>query len=136
MEGAPIDPAASAFLRDHVNSFETLEVLVVLSRATGPLSSAIIAAAASLPEHVVVDALAPLVRCGAVARPTGAATFVLRPRGPDLDHAVRTLLEAYRTDRLAIIRQMSANAMDRVRLAAVRAFADAFVVGGKKDEDG
>jgi hypothetical protein len=68
---------------------------------------------------------------------TGAASdprFAYRPASSGIDAAAGRLDREYAERPIRIIQLMSANAIDRVRTAALHTFADAFVLK-KKDTD-
>jgi hypothetical protein len=121
------------FLRDHVETYEQLEILVLLAGAPDRhWRGDDIAAALHLDRAVVAEALAHLDRAG-VLEPGGgdaAPRVAARP-----DHAVMLarLAEVYRRDRLGIMNLMTSNALERVRTSALRAFTSAFLLGKKND---
>jgi hypothetical protein len=63
-----------------------------------------------------------------------AVLFMYSPSDVGLDGAVTDLAQAYNENRLEVIKLMSANVIERVRTSAMRAFADAFLLGGKKKD--
>jgi hypothetical protein len=127
--------AVKALLRDHVTSFEKLEVLLLLSGephqawTTASLSSRV-----HVPEDLIVEALDALQRSRLVGSTAGAGQRVVRyaPATAELAHAARELLRVFPDQRAAIIGFMNANAIERVRSGAIRTFADAFIL---KKED-
>jgi DNA-binding IclR family transcriptional regulator len=122
-------------LRDHIESYEQLELLVLLRT--------------ELDHRWTVDALSARFRI-----PASLASLALdelqtagfvepRGHGPEKQYAYLTqsnhveatlerLIQAYREYPIPILRQMSANAIERVRTAALRRFADAFIL--RKDK--
>ncbi len=126
-----------AMLHEHVESYEQLEVLLLLRReryeewtVTG------LAARLHVREELVDSALEGLRRAGLVAI-TGAAPaprFVYRPASSGLDAAASRLDREYAERPIKIIQLMSANAIERLRTAALHTFADAFVLK-KNDKD-
>lgn len=118
-----------ALLRTCVGSYEELEVLLLLAREPGdPVTAPAVADRVRAPVPVVVAALGTLVDAGLVEADPDGATFRYRPRA-DLGAAVAQLVEEARENPVAIIRVMSANAIERIRMSAVNMFADAFVLG-------
>lgn len=120
-------------LREHVQTYEQLEILVRTGQ--DPRHAHLIAsllmelnldpgAGAAAVDHlsdaglltIVRDAAGDRVRCH-----TDASTVVAR------------LAEVYEVARIDLISQMTQNALDRVRTAALRTFSSAFVVGRKRD---
>ena len=71
----------------------------------------------------------------AATRAAPAPRFAYRPTSSGLDAAAGRLDREYAERPIRIIQLMSANAIERVRTAALHTFADAFVLK-KKDSDG
>ena len=126
-----------AMLHEHIESYEQLEVLLLLRRerheewtVTG------LATRLHVREELVGPALEGLRTAGLVAI-TGAAPapcFAYRPVSSGLDAAASRLDREYAERPIKIIQLMSANAIERVRTAALYTFADAFVLK-KSDKD-
>jgi len=124
------------FLRERIRSFEELETLLLLRRlrpdACGAehvgeqlkISSTI---AEEALEHLRAQELLEL-RSG-----SPGAGFAYRPKDPVIDGVAGKLADAYRENRIEVMRLMTSNAMERLRGSAVRTFADAFLVGRKRD---
>jgi DNA-binding MarR family transcriptional regulator len=118
-----------ALLRTCVTSYEELEVLLLLAREPGDaVTAAAVADRVRTPVSAVAAALGTLVDAGLVEAGPGGDTFRYQPRA-ELGAAVARLLEEARENPVAIIRAMSANAIERIRMSAVNMFADAFVLG-------
>lgn len=133
MADTDIPPAAEALLREHVHTFEELEVLVMLYRARPAAHDAeAIAAALKAPVEATREALAGLTARGLAAAADAARQYRYAADSHH-DAAVAALDRAYEENRLAIMRRMSENAIGRMRTGAMRAFADAFVIGRKPD---
>jgi hypothetical protein len=81
-------------------------------------------------------ALADLLSRGLVDSPLGSSQvrFTGGSRAPELEATVARLAGVYAARPIAIIRLMTANAIERVRTAALRTFADAFVLRKDKDD--
>lgn len=123
------------FLFEHVEGYDQLEVLVLLRGQTGRgLSADELAGASKIPVALVDTALEELCRTGFVERLTGQAGGEHRylPRPTDHVETIERLSQVYRENPLGIVKLMNANALERVRTSAMRAFANAFVLGGKK----
>jgi predicted ArsR family transcriptional regulator len=127
-----------ALLNEHIDSYEQLEVLLLLRReryeewtVTG------LAARLHVREELIGSALERLKAGGLVAatRAAPAPRFAYRPTSSGLDAAAGRLDREYAERPIRIIQLMSANAIERVRTAALHTFADAFVLK-KKDSDG
>jgi hypothetical protein len=129
-------------LRDHVEVYEELETLLLLhGRRDRIWDVDAVADALKIPTANAAAALERLRGCGlaehvavegveAGGRRTG---FRLSARRPGLADTVARLAACYEDQRHVIIRLMNANAIERIRTSAMRAFADSFVVGKKKD---
>lgn len=124
-----------AVLRDRVTSLEQLEALLRLRGETHDRwSAADLATRLGLPIHAVEEALAALATQGLVHEldDDGQRRWCYRADAVD-DAVVLRLAEYYRARPLEVMRLLSAQALDRIRNSAARAFADAFVIGRKKD---
>ena len=51
-----------------------------------------------------------------------------------IDATIEALARVYEERRLDVIKRMTANAIERVRTAAIRTFSDAFLLRRKKDD--
>lgn len=126
-----------ALLHEHIESYEQLEVLLLLRRERHDACTVTaLAARLHLREELVAAALEALKAGGLVAA-TGAppeVRFAYRPASSGIDAAAGRLEREYAERPIRIIQLMSANAIDRVRTAALHTFADAFVLK-KKDTD-
>jgi hypothetical protein len=130
MDGSVISDDVKTLLRDCIESFEHLEVLLLLYRKPGDAWTADAVATASilnLSEDTAADALAHLRRWKLLE---GEARSYRYDPGNRLDGTVRALAAIYDEDRLEVMKLMNQNAIERVRTSALRAFADAFFVGG------
>lgn len=121
------------FLAEHVEELEELVILGVLEpRGTGSATFAELADAVPLPPGTtrsVLDKLAArgIVACSALE----PAEYRFDP--PDgLREPFERALGHYRTDPMEVLMLLSSNAIERVRNAALRTFADAFRIGGPK----
>ena len=118
-----------ALLRACVGSYEELEVLLLLAREPGDcVTASAVADRVRAPVPVVAAALGTLVDAGLVEAGPDGATFRYLP-STGLGAAVTRLVEEARENPVAIIRVMSANAIERIRMSAVNMFAEAFVLG-------
>jgi hypothetical protein len=128
-------PHVLELLRQYIETFEDLEVALALTRAgVQGRSPAGLAAELNLPDAMVAGAVERMIRLGLIRSAGGAGDRLMIDRSdPQRAAAIDELVEQYTSDRVTVMAQMSANALERVRTAAVRAFARAFVLGGKKD---
>jgi len=124
-----VDEAVRAFLRDYIDSFESLEVLLLLHRERTDWTADELCRRFKIRARVIDDALASLIRAGLVN--TAEQDVLTSYRYADEDvvrGALITSLECtYRDEPIKIMQLMSANAIERLRNGAIRAFADAFV---------
>jgi hypothetical protein len=126
-------------LRDHLTSFECLELLLLLHRSAGePAPVAALVRQTGIAADLVPTALAALEASQLIRRkPTEPVAFYFAPATHDLTRAVDDLQRLYGEQRAAIMSEMSINAIGRIRSGTLRAFADAFVLGSRKrDPDG
>jgi hypothetical protein len=120
-----------------LDSFEKLEILLAVAgagaaaAASGPYPAQAIIAATALDAGMVAEALAELVASGVlVASATG---YSLAADAPWTVH-VGALVQLHRSDRMLVVSIMSQAAVNRLRLRAERAFADAFVFRSRKGD--
>jgi hypothetical protein len=121
-------------LNEHIESYEQLEVLLLVRRARyEEWTVAGLAARLHVREELIGAALEGLEAAGLVAATSAAPVprFAFRPRSSGLDAAAGRLDREYAERPIRIIQLMSANAIERLRTAALHTFADAFVL--KKD---
>jgi hypothetical protein len=132
------DMAVRRLLRDVVDSFEKLELVVQVSRGGVPLpTTPVIAAALGLAPTLVAEALSELAQAQAVVladREGGG--WGIDGEGP-WAAAIAVLARLYDEDRIRVLDLMTRTSLERVRTQAARAFADAFVLRStKKEPDG
>lgn len=132
-----IPPAVAALLRTHVETYEQLEVLLVLHAAPDRAwrADALATELGARPE-LVATALAGLAASGLVAAAgTGLRTeYRYAPAAAADAAAVEALVQVHAAQRLELVKTMSANAIERVRAAAARTFADAFLLNGRRGD--
>lgn len=127
------------FLSEHIESYEQLEILVLLQKQPGSaLTSAAVAATSSLPESAAEVGMTELHRSGLLERRVigNVAEFRYRPQSQDTVKTVEHLVKTYRESPIQIVKLMNANAIERVRTSAMRAFANAFVLDRRNKKDG
>lgn len=123
-------------LETYVDSIEGLEALLLLRRNFGKsLTAEDVAGGLRLPAQHLDDALHRLERGGLVERTelAGVAAYTYNPKDAQLADTVDSLASAYADSPVEIVRMLSVRALERVRTEAARLFADAFVLGRKKD---
>lgn len=133
-QGLPHD--IRQFLREKVRTFEELETLRLLhSERDERWNSDAVGAKLNIPPSMAEEALDQLHRRGLFeVRVEGGITgYLYAVAEPALDALVTRSVQAYAHDRIGVMKLMSSNAVDRVRGSVLRTFADAFLLGGKKD---
>ena len=128
-----------AFLRDKILSYEQLETLLLLrSRPDETFSPGSVAGALHVPEEAAAEVLDHLCSQSLleVQFGTGSLLFSYKPGSAALTGVVDELAESYNSYRLTVMNLMNANAFERVRSQALITFANAFILGRKKDKDG
>jgi hypothetical protein len=127
-----------AFLRDVVTTFEALEAILCLHAQPGRAwSTDDLAAAIRISVPSAAETLEALHRNAVVAIDTRnpAPLYRYSPATPVVERAANDLARTFSEQRASILRVMNAYAVERVRSNAVRAFAHAFIIGKKKDND-
>ena len=125
-----------ALLRTHLETYEQIEVLQLLhSEPRGAWSPGRISERLHIDVPLVetaVNALqsGELIQCSATEAGRASA---YSPGNPTLKAAAERLLQEYRERPARIMQLISSYAIERVRTAAARAFADAFIL--KKGPD-
>jgi hypothetical protein len=122
--------AAVKWVLDRVESFEQVHVLrAVVDSDEGRASTDAITS--SQAEQELETAIGELVESALLARdPKGVLTL---PTDEPTASAVRAFVAAFESDPLPILRHLNDRSLDRVRSAAVRTFADAFVFRRRRD---
>lgn len=132
VDSAP--PSLAHFLAERVTTYEELELLLLLLREATPMTTAQLAERLGLPEASAEAAAEALCARGLIqllGTPSDAR-YAYSPQNP-FHEDVQRLAEAYRSERMSIVEIMAKNAMSRIRTAALRTFAEAFRIRGRKD---
>jgi hypothetical protein len=128
-----ITPQLRRLLESPLDTFEKLEVCMMLWTATAHTQSPReLSARIQLPVDLVERALEELVAAKFVELAGGLARLTVPAHLVD---DVQALVELYATDRILIVRTLSELAVNRVRSMAARAFADAFQLRKKSEDD-
>lgn len=128
-----VDEAVRAFLRAYIDSFESLEVLLLLRRERTACTAEELCRRLKTRAPLIDDALASLVRARLVNSDRSVpALYTYADEDPARDGIVGSLERVYRDEPIKIVQHMSTNAIERLRTSTIRAFADAFVV--RKDD--
>ena len=125
-----------AFMASHIETYEQLEALLLLHRRGQGLTPAVVASELKIEAHEASQALRRLVGANLVAIDDSADGKLFRysPGSTELGGAVQLLAEAYDESRVKLVQLMNANAFDRARMIALRAFADGFRLSGSKKD--
>ncbi|MEP7247010.1 MAG: hypothetical protein ABI885_25460 [Gammaproteobacteria bacterium] len=137
MTADSLPAAVHTLLREHVMSFEQLEIILLLHRQPRQGWSATeISEDRRIPLELVADALTGLETSKLIRRIGNAGERVqLSPAEPATADAVRALALAYQDQHASVMSSMSMNAIERIRSRTLRAFSDSFVFG-KRNGDG
>ena len=132
----PIPEELVRLLQDRVASLEQLETLLLLRRTRDRAwDLPDVAQRLSMPESSIEPCLVELTQHGMLASQGAgiATTWQYDPASPELAALIDRLASVYDERRLEVMRMLSAQAMERIRDSAAKAFDDAFVIGRKKD---
>jgi DNA-binding IscR family transcriptional regulator len=118
-----------AFLRDHIESHEQLEALLLLRNHSDWWDAQRVASELGVSESIAEEALRHLSRQRLLSTVVGAKTVRFRydPETPELDRAIERLDAAHVHQALEIVKLMTSNAIERLRAKAAITFADSFV---------
>lgn len=129
MQSIALPDAAKKLLRERIDNFEQLATLISLSREPERLwTDTDVARSIGVATDVAASSLEHLASNGIIEAVT-ARTFRYLPNAPGADALVR----AYHTETVLVMKQMNQNSIDRVKGGAARTFAEAFLLGRKKD---
>jgi len=135
MQPSEVPEDVRLFLRDHIESYEQLELLLLLRNERDVSWTAeTLSTRVRMPSSLVSAALSELHAAGFVAVSSEGGEerhrYLLLPG--ELEATICKLAQVYREQPIEIVKLMSANAIERVRTAALRTFADAFIL--RKDK--
>ena len=127
-----LSPALRKLLDTQVESFEKLELLMLLRRSpSGPKTAGELALTLNIGSDEVRSIVAALSAAGLVARAADGA-ISLAPLRPEAQAVLDELARVYEEDKIVLVKVIAETAMDRLRNLAGRAFADAFVIRKNK----
>jgi hypothetical protein len=134
MVGDPLPEAVCTLLREHLTSFERLEIMLLLHKH--PYEAWTVHAVSEstrIAMELTREALTGLTASGLIESVPGAGpAFRFGPREPALRQAVEQLALTYRERHAAVMNLMSVHAIERIRSGSIRAFADSFIVAKRK----
>jgi hypothetical protein len=126
-------PELKQFLFDNVQSLEELQILAWFNRKAG---------ASTTQEEIARDTtISSILASEALVRLRSVGVLVTESSRPgefryNLENPIHEMLlelmSLYQAEPLGVIRLMTANAIERMRASALRAFADAFRLGKPK----
>ena len=136
MTTAEIPEPVRRLLEEHVETYEQLEALLFLARRDKSFGVDTIAEQLRVSTETAAEALEHLRVRGLVAETAGGRDRVYRIVAPAASggSAVQMLASLYEERRMDVVKLMTDNAIARMRTAAIRRFADAFIV--KRRDDG
>ena len=127
----PLDVAE--FLRDQIQTYEQLEIVVRIGR--DPAREYVIA---SLVKDLNMDSATGAAVMDQLSA-AGVLTITRDVAGDrvrcqeNVEALAARLTEVYDSDRIQLISQMTQDALERVRTSALRTFSSAFLLGRKRD---
>lgn len=129
-----LDADIQRLLFERVASYEQLEALLLLRAEAGQFRSVRhLAEQLRIDDSSVAAALEALTAHRLLEKQPGPQpAYRYAPAEVDAAAMVDRLAALYTEQRLEVIRQMSANAIERLRSSAARTFADAFLLRGRK----
>ncbi|HEX4051978.1 MAG TPA: hypothetical protein VHY19_13980 [Steroidobacteraceae bacterium] len=128
-----LDAEIRRLLFERIASYEQLEALLLLrADATRSWSVPQLAASLRIDEASVAAALDALDADRLIEKCADPVSYRYAPADPHTGALVDRLARLYTEQRLEVIRQMSTNAIERLRSSAARTFADAFLLRGRK----
>jgi hypothetical protein len=132
--GRQLPAGVRQFLETHVDSFEQLEVLLLLHAAPDQeFTAGDVSKRLSIAADLAETTLSALQRSGLVAvRRGNGRLYKFSARPAELGSVVDDLARTYQRDATPVVRLIAERAMDRVRTSAARLFADAFRLGAAR----
>lgn len=130
--------ATLAFLRDHLESYEGIQIFRLLARSKDrPWTAKAVAQELGIDEEASSRALDQLTAANLLdIRIGGELVFRYAPGSEKLRAGAEAFLREMEKDPLAAAKAIADHLRERERSAALRAFTDAFLVVGKKKNDG
>lgn len=135
MQSSELTEDVRAFLHDHIESYEQLELLLLLRHEPDAYwTEETLSVRLSIPSSLVSAALDELQTAGFILgnRQRSDKRYRYVAQRESLEATIGRLADKYRDQPMPVIKVMSANAIDRVRTAALRTFADAFILRKEK----
>jgi predicted ArsR family transcriptional regulator len=129
LTSTPISDDIRAFLREHIETYEELQVLLLLHNETlSPWTADLLGERLGIAGDALSEPLGALQNRHLVESSTVGAEeryqLSAEVAGSELLGRLATL---YASHTIGIIKVMNSNSIDRIRTAALRSFADAFL---------
>lgn len=134
MSGPTDRESLKQFLLEHVEGYEDLEVLAWFSgQPQATLATAVdIAQKVGFPPAIIETAVERLVARGLLERTGKDGAFFRYAVDEDFRRTMAKIASLYQANPREVMELMTANAIERVRTAALRTFADCFRIRGPK----
>lgn len=132
-----LPPDVQELLRDYIESFEQLELLLLLRDEPGPCwTQDALSARLGVPGSLMFEALTGLQSGGFLGMDTesGQKKYRYRIQSDKREATIGRLNRFYKEQPMLVMKLMSANAIERVRTAALRTFSDAFILRKDKND--
>lgn len=122
-----------ALLTTQLDSFEKLEIVRALRASAHVVSTEALEVTCRFTSELIRETLNDLERARIIEREGGSGDVRLgtRSKAPEFE----ALMQLYEGDRSHVLSVLSSQAMERIRLMAARAFADAFLIRRKRGDD-
>jgi len=136
MPDATIPADVRTLLDERIHTLEQLEAIILVRKGEREdWSGEEVADLLHISIESANEALQRLAQAG-VLEAIELPAHVVRYRGftKRFEAVVDRLLEVYESNRIELMMLLSANAIERMRTGALRAFAEAFVVGRKRKD--
>lgn len=132
---AGLSDRVQRFLEEYVESYEQLEVLLLLyTHAEETFDVAAVAERTHLPEDEIESVLALLADKRLLERVSEQqSAFRYRPHSADVGATVRELMLSLEDKRLEIMRAMNQHAIERLRVRAASTFTEALLTHRKHE---
>lgn len=121
--------AVQMFLREYIDSYEALELLLLMQRERAAWTADALPTRLRVPIHLIDECLESFVRDGLVNLQSRDSTesYTYACSESTFGSAVCSLKRLYHLDPVQIMQLMSVNAVERMRTDALRAFTNAFI---------
>lgn len=136
MDSNELPDDVQALLRDHIESYEQLELLLLLrAERDHRWTEEALSARLRISSSLLAVALERLKSASFLEEwlDNAEKRYTYIAQSDPIETTLGRLVQAYREHPIPIVKLMSANAIERVRTAALHTFADAFII--RKDKN-